>query len=463
MDGRTLAEFERQLRASLDPVSAPSVAYAVARGEETLVLGAAGLASKEGVEATPRTPYSLASVTKPMTATAVMLLAERGLVDLDAPISSYLPRALASRAGDAEQATVRRVADHTAGLPIHYQFYYADEPYQRPEFAETIRRYGKTFTEPGERHQYSNLGYGMLDALIERVSGRPYSEFMAEEIFAPLGMTESSIGAPANRAIPYGPDGVGYPPYDFDHPGGSAAYASVGELLAFGRFHLGYGPNLLPRERRQQMQTATARIGEGQGYGFGWGVSEPHGRRIVQHTGGMGGVSTILRLVPELDLVIAVLVNGQSDLPSRMANDALAALDPGIAIRTAKSPGEREPVPEKLFGIWTGAIETYADVLPFSLEIKSGTEALARLEGEESFVEQLGILRGRLVGVFDGDVHTEDAARRPYRLDLDLGLTEEGLRGATTAISRPPSGEGGAMDKRLGNALGYWTTLKMGG
>lgn len=434
------------------------------RGSETLALGAFGLADKrEQVAATTKTPYSMASITKPMTTTAVMLLAERGLVDLDAPIDEYLPEGLTGRAGDPKEATVRRIADHTAGLPLHYQFYYADEPDERTPFAETIRRYGKTFTTPGEKHHYSNLGYGMLDALIERATGRCYPEFMVEEVFAPLGM-QAIIGVPDQRAIPYGPDGVGYPPYDFDHPGGSAAYASVEDLLAFGRFHLGHGPSLLSEGSRRQMQIATAQIGDDRGYGFGWGVTQRHGRKIIQHTGGMGGVNTILRLIPELDLVVAVLVNGQSELPFRAADDALALLDPlfakGLATDRAnpKPPPERAPASEALQGLWHGTIETHHDRLPFSLEIRNGTEALARLDGNESFVEQLGLLNGRLVGVFDGDVRTKDAARRPYRIHLDLSPTQ--MNGAAVTISRPPSGEGGAKEKRLGNALAYWTELQ---
>ena len=71
-----------------------------------------------------------------------------------------------ARVGNAGDATVRRVANHTSGLPLHYQFFYADEPYRRPAMDETIRRYGNLVTAPGERYQYSNLGYGVIDYVI---------------------------------------------------------------------------------------------------------------------------------------------------------------------------------------------------------------------------------------------------------------------------------------------------------
>ncbi len=350
--------LEKILVAGIDPRAAPSVAYAVARGGETLLLGATGLADRaKAIPATTRTPYALASVTKPMTATAVMMLAEH---ELDAPID---PR-LDGRAGDPREATVRRVLNHTAGLPLHHRFYYADEGIARTPFDETLRRYGKLLSPPGARHHYSNLGYGLLDDLVARVSGLPYRTFMAERVFAPLGMENATIAAPPGAAVAYGPDGVAYPPYDTDHPGGSAAFASVEDLLAFGRFHLRGGP-LLSAEAIRAMQEPTL------GYGLGWGVSDRFGLRIVGHTGGMGGVRTVLRLVPELELVVAILVNGEDDRVFRAADDAIAELDEGFrrgleAERTAPSP-PKATLPPEFHGLWSGTILTPEDELPFAL------------------------------------------------------------------------------------------------
>lgn len=134
-------------------------------------------------------------ISKPVTATALMVLRERGLIDLDRPANDYLGDApLSARVGEATTATVRRIASHTSGLPLHYHFFYADEPYVRPPMEETIRRYGNLVTAPGERHSYSNLGYGILDHIISRVSGKSYADFRREEVFLPLGMTHSSVG-----------------------------------------------------------------------------------------------------------------------------------------------------------------------------------------------------------------------------------------------------------------------------
>ena len=109
----------------------PSLAVVVSRKDEILWEEAFGWADRErGIRATPHTMYSLASVTKPMTATALMILVERGAIDLDRPMNDYLGEArLKVRVGEPQDVTVRRVANHTAGLPLHHHFFPNDEPY----------------------------------------------------------------------------------------------------------------------------------------------------------------------------------------------------------------------------------------------------------------------------------------------------------------------------------------------
>ncbi len=379
----------------------------------------AGESWQGAVGATARTPFSVASVTKPMTATAVMRLVERGLVDLDAPISDYLEVPLD---GDVRGATVRRTLDHTAGLPLHYHFFYADEPFAPPPFAETIRRYGKTFWKPG-RYLYSNLGYGLLDHLIERVSGLSYARFMDEEVFRPLGMAHTSIGPVEGAAVPHG-KGFAYPFYTFDHPGASAAFASVEDLLAFGRFHLEAPP------LDGATHEPSAEAGPGRGYGLGWGIDA---RGFVEHSGGMGGVRSLLRLVPSLDLVIALVANGETDLLSGVADEIIATLAPDFPLDGGDRSRPAEDLPPSVIGTWRAQIETYQGEV--SLDFNVGDEFETR--------------GGRVFGVVDGDVGTEDAARRPYRLHLDLEHVGGELRGAATAVSVARPGE------RMGNALSY--------
>ena len=149
----SFARVRELIRSQLIERALPSLAVAVARNGVILWEEGFGWADRANrIPATPHTLYSLASISKPITTTGLMILHERGLLDLDRPIDDYLgDTKLTARVGNAADATVRRVANHTAGLPLHYQFFYADQPHRPPPFDETIRRYANLITVPGER------------------------------------------------------------------------------------------------------------------------------------------------------------------------------------------------------------------------------------------------------------------------------------------------------------------------
>ena len=89
--------------------------------------------------------------------------------------------------------TVLISPNHSSGLPLHCQFFYEDEPYSPPAFEETLRRYGNIVAVPGERYRYCNLGFGVLDYIISRISGKSYPDFIRENVFLPLGMTGAYV------------------------------------------------------------------------------------------------------------------------------------------------------------------------------------------------------------------------------------------------------------------------------
>jgi CubicO group peptidase (beta-lactamase class C family) len=463
----SVREFIKQ---QLTERSFPSIAVAVARDGQIIWEEAFGWADRENrVPATPHTIYSLASISKPITATGLMVLKERGRIDLDRPINEYLGEAkIAVRVGNPAEATVRRVANHTSGLPLHYQFFYEDEPYRVPSRDETIRRYGNCVTAPGERFQYSNLGYGILDYVIARVSGRSYADFMREEVFLPLGLTHTSVdigpGLEKHQAVRYGTDGLPIPFYNFDHPGGSAVYASAHDLVRFGMFHLKAHLSdqkaILKDETMDEMQKATIETGNKSGYGVGWSTGEsPGGHRSVAHGGGMGGVSTLLQLYPAEKIAIVVLGNASSNLPGQVMERIVAVLLPDAA----RKPGaQNQPAPEQVFkpssellGAWQGKVHTYKEELPFTLAFQPNGDVHARLGTQlKTLLNRVGFGDGYLRGSFTGDIGTEDANRTRYVLSLSLKLRGDVLNGAVTAQSLP--------GRRVGNALTYWVELKKG-
>ena len=462
----------QRIRKAVDDGRAPSIAAAVSRGSEIVWEEAFGWANREkNIAATPGTPYSLASISKPITATGLMILAERGKIRLDRPVNEYLGAAkLRAGIGSPAKATIRRVASHTAGLPLHYHFFPVDEAFRRPSMEETISRYGVLVTKPGERYQYSNLGYGILDYVIERASGKTYPEFMREEVFEPLGLSDTFIPTEpeeaARGAVRYH-DGEPLPFYDFDHRGGSAVFSSANDLVRFGMFHLGVGPegvgSVISRRSINHMQKAVTKRSSGGSYGIGWGISSHRGVPTVSHTGSMGGVTTSLLLIPSIKAAVVVLSNTRTALVASFSREIVDILlgkraDPEPDGRTAENTSEansasRPSLPSKVRGFWEDRIETYQRSVPFRLWVSSSGEAETQV-GDQPRAEVLvaafedGYLKARV----KGGVGTPDAERRRYVLSLDLKLRGETLSGSATALSIP--------GQKLPNALSYWAELK---
>ncbi|MCC6586883.1 MAG: beta-lactamase family protein [Bryobacterales bacterium] len=453
-----------RIRAELVRLNVASVSVALARDGKIVWEEGFGWADREKrIAATEHTLYSLASISKPMTATGLMVLADRGLVRLDAPMDEYLGAAkLRARTGSAREATVRRVASHSAGLPLHYQFFYADEPYARPPMDETILRYANLVTPPGERYQYSNLGYGLLDYAISRVSGRDYAEFMRNEVFLPLGLTRTSVHlTPALEpyaAIRYTAAGQRLPMYDFDHPGGSALWASAHDLVRFGMFHLkdhlADQKAIIKDASIDEMQRPVAKIDESQNYGIGWFIGKRGDYTMVSHRGAMGGVATTLNLIPSKRIVLAVLSNDSDRLPDRLADQILKQMLPDWpATRTTSPRPEPYTAQPQLTGTWIGTISTYKRELPLTLQFQKSGDIHARLGSQlETLLNEAEWRDGVLTGQMQGDIGTPDTSRRPHTLLLRLKLRDRKLNGSATAMSLPAD--------RAGNAISHWVELE---
>ena len=432
----------------LDSASAPSLAVAVAKDGRILWEEAFGWQDREKqVPATVNTMYSLASISKPITATGLMVLVERGKVDLDHPTNDYLGLGkLSGLAGDAPGATVRRVLSHTAGLPLHYQFFYANGGYGAPTMDETIARYGILVFKPGEVYQYSNLGFGIIDHIISRVSGQSYPDFMRTEVFLPLGLTHTSVdvgpGLESFAAQRYDGQQRPIPFYVFDHNGASAVYSSTHDLVRFGMFHL---KDHLKDQRAilkdETLDAMHAPVPPAD-YGLGWGINKnDNGYLRVAHSGGMPGVATLLWLYPTQNLALVMLVNA-SVRPEPVAAELAAVMLPGygdsLKARRARAtaaldPQAFQPGPE-LVGEWSGTVRTWRDTLPITLSIRSDGDVHVQLGRQlKALLSEVTFRDGRLVGRFAGRIPTDDASRHAHSIQLDLRLVEGALKGMASA------------------------------
>lgn len=434
----------------------PSIAVAVSKKDRIVWQAGVGFADVERqLKANEHTSYSLASISKPFTATAVMLLVQQGFVRLRAPVNHYLggARVVAREGGgNADGVTLERLLTHTAGLPLHYQFFYEDSPDKRPAMDSTIRRYAVAVYPPGAAYQYSNLGFGLLDYVIARKSGMTYADFMRREIFAALRLTRTSVAVTAsptttfaqrydatNKPIPY---------YTFDHPGASEVYSSANDLVRFGMYHLGVRVpgqrQLLARETLEDMRRDVAEEAPGVTRGLGWGIRTVFGVRRVSHGGGMPGVSTLLALYPEEQVVVVVLLNKSvPNATDAIATELSAAVMPrfasGLRARRA-APAPAAPVAldsavvAALTGAWQGYVHTYTDSVPLFLSVPPRGAPQLRLGGSApvdltNVTAQRGVLTGRAAV----QLGAPDLARHAHQTVLWLRHSEGRLSGYAAA------------------------------
>jgi CubicO group peptidase (beta-lactamase class C family) len=449
----------------------PSMSVAAAQGGRIIWEESFGWANREKmIPATPDTMYSMASISKPITTTGLMILVEQGKVDLKAPVNQYIaPAQLTAYEGRSSDATVTHILNHTSGLPEHYTVYYLDEPCAGPPaFAESIRRYGILVHPPGAVYQYANFAFGLAGHIIARVSGRSYADFMKTEVFLPLGMTRTSIdvepGMEDYAAVRYDGTGRPVPFYISDHPGASQVYASAHDLIRFGLFHLKH----TQPDQKQIISPATIDLmkqdsdpnPKNDRYGLGWFIKkDEYGYDVVWHTGSMRGTNTMIKFVPAEDIVVVVLVNTASDLRQKIANDIIGVLLPeyGAKWKAERDKPAEQPVPFKptpeLVGEWSGELKTYEETVGVTLAIQSDGDVHVRIGNQlETLMNRVRFQDGFLTGTSYGTIPSTEARAHPHHVSYRLLLEGTVLSGfVTTAFT---------TERSYGNLPSYMRLVK---
>lgn len=282
------------------------------------------------------TKFRLASVSKQFTAMLVVQLAAENKLDLQAPISTYLPDYPKDK-GDI--ITAHHLLTHTSGIPSYtnYRTYRKMMPnnYSAKELVDQFADSALVF-EPGFRFDYSNSGYALLGYLIETITGLPYGEVLQTQIFAPLGMENSGYGnyrdIIKNRASGYNKNGVEYANATFIDM--SVAYAAGGLYSTAEDLYIWdqalYTEQLLPALFRDKMFEKYASTG-GHHYGYGWDVgvlfigNTGEKVRTIDHDGVINGfTSSIVRMPDSKSSVI--LLNNTGGAPLRAITKAIAAI-----------------------------------------------------------------------------------------------------------------------------------------
>jgi CubicO group peptidase (beta-lactamase class C family) len=318
-------------------------AVLMARGGQVLFSKGYGYANLEwNIPNTPDTRFRLGSLTKQFTAASILLLEERGKLNVNDPVKKYMPDAPAAW----DKVTIFHLLTHTSGIPSFTGFpdYAKLEPFPSTP-AELVARFRDKPLEfaPGEKWAYNNSGYVLLGYLLEKITGQPYEEFLTENIFKPLGMTDS--GYDSNSAIiPRRAEGYVAAKGGFQHAGyinmtvpfsAGALYSTTLDLL---KWQQGlYGGKVLQPASLAKMTTPFKND-----YAFGLVVdTPPSGHKRFSHGGGIEGFNTELEYYPDDKLTLVILGNANGATPPAEIAHSLATFALG---QTVTLPGERKEI-----------------------------------------------------------------------------------------------------------------------
>ena len=326
--------FEAEARATQQAFRVQTFAAGVwLNGKEEYFAG--GRVSPKTPRADTDTIFPIASVSKAFIATAVLMLAEEGVVDISSPMTRYLPDFAMYTDEMTRNLTVRDAMCHCCGLPRHDITLYTRENLNLEQFVGIVR-YLPPAWPMYERFGYSNHMFAAISLLVVKVAGMPWGDFVEKRIFEPLGMRRSYTGSfsycgaddnyararilrnGANRPVA---------PINIDYCGSSGSISTgIRDLLQWVKLNLRGG--ILPGGDRLYSEHASSllfgkqtRIKQGERYpyelneitdsyyGFGWGVDRFRGERLIQHAGAIDGYRSFAGFMPDKDFAFAIFAN----------------------------------------------------------------------------------------------------------------------------------------------------------
>jgi serine beta-lactamase-like protein LACTB, mitochondrial len=298
----------------------PGLAIAVTRKNQIVFSRSYGLADLENqVRVTPATLFRIGSITKPITATAAMLLAERGQLDLDAPVQRYCP----AFPGKPWPVTTRELLAHLGGVRG-----FRTENGVSPELLSTAHydRVSDTIAlfaneslafKPSTQYEYSNYGYDLVGCALEGASGKQFEDLLRSTVFLIAGMTTSRIDditqiiPSRSRSYSHAKDGTtrNAKSVDLSNRIPAAGILSTADDMARFVLALESGKVVSSKALQSMWTEQVTDDGKSTGYGLGWMIRNHHGTPAVAHTGEQPGSSTLLYVIPGSQISFVVLAN----------------------------------------------------------------------------------------------------------------------------------------------------------
>lgn len=402
----TTRSIDAAIEALMDAESVPGAAVAVVVDGAVVFergYGVADLAS--GRPVTPDTVFGIGSLGKSFTAVAIVQLVAEGRLALDTPAVALLPALRLPAPFPTGEITIEQMLSHTSGLPVlpvlemSLGWAEGDGPM---ESYDDLFRYLSTMSQrpaglPGERFSYSNDAYALLGAIVERLSGLPYAEYLESRVLAPLGMARSTLADP----LALGWDDVtSLYDYEDEQPAHRPAWPASA-LVAPAGLHRSTARDMaryliaqldalpaVPDALHQELRRPRVWRDAESGYALGWGVMPGfRGELALAHSGGITGVSSHAILLPERRAGVIALLN-VSGGPAREI--AEATLTEALGLPPAPEPPAYDPSPAERrrvagryrFGRQEVLVEQDADGLVFRVGENAPVQLIPTRPGE---------------------------------------------------------------------------------
>jgi CubicO group peptidase (beta-lactamase class C family) len=308
----------------------PGASVMVIQHGKPVFAKAYGMANlEEKIPATTKTNYRLASVTKQFTAMCIMMLEEQGKLSYENILTDFFPDFPAY----GKKITVKNILQHTSGL-IDYEAVMPETTTVQlldKDVLALMKKQDSTYFKPGTQYRYSNTGYSLLALIVERASGKTFAQFLKENIFLPLKMSETvafenGISTVSNRVYGYTRDTVDTTLFHRTDQsmtsavlGDGGIYSSVEDMFKWDQSL--YTAKLVSAKTLAMAFTPNEPMEKNYNeYGFGWRISDYKGVKRIQHSGSTIGFRTEIQRYPDRELTVIVLVNRDGADPGIIAS-----------------------------------------------------------------------------------------------------------------------------------------------
>lgn len=424
------ASVDRFIKAQMERQKIPGISLAVVRDGKPLIVKGYGLANLEHqVAVKPETVFQSGSVGKQFTATGIMLLVEDGKIALDEKIGKYL--------GEIPEAwkniTVRQLLSHTGGMTDYPQDFDFRRDYTEDELLKRAKEIPLAF-QPGEKWQYSNMGYVTLGIIIGKVSGKFYGDFLQERIFKPLGMTTTRIISEAdivpNRASGYRLVKGEVKHHEWVSPtlnttADGALYMTALDMIKWDEA-LRSGKVLKKTSLDEMWAAIKLNDGKTHPYGFGWAVRQVNGHRLIEHGGAWQGFKAQISRFVDDNLTVIVFANLIQANQGQLATGVAQVIIPELKPKPIADPDPAFTAQTK--ELLTAVLDKKADMSRFTPEVQKGLEQSG--DRVAAFVRTLGQMQSfKLMERTEGP----DGIRYRYQVEfsgmsifLAMGVNKDG-------------------------------------